>query len=159
METASIAQLKKVIQNLPPAELTQLCLQLAKFKKENKELLSYLVFEAGNEDLFIKHVKEEMDILFSELNTTSYFFLKKGIRKILRNIKKYIRFSKLKPTEVELLLYFCKKLKAQKPSIKHNTVLQNMFDAQLKLLLKAISTLHEDLQFDYQEDVDELTSF
>lgn len=158
MQTASIKQLKDELKTLSPQELQELCLTMAKFKKENKELLSYLIFEAEDEEAFIASVKKEADGFFADLNTTSYFFMKKGIRKILRNLKKYIRYSKKKETEAQLLLYFCKKMKAQEPPIRNNTVLWNMHTKQMELLEKAIEKLHEDLQFDYQDELQYLKS-
>ena len=158
MQTASIKQLKDELKTLSPQELQELCLTMAKFKKENKELLTYLVFEAEDEEVFIKAVKQEADTFFNELNTTSYFFMKKGIRKILRNLKKYIRYSKKKETEAQLLLYFCQKMKAQQPPIRNNTVLWNMYTKQLELLGKAVDKLHEDLQFDFEEELQKLVN-
>ena len=99
----------------------QLCLRLSKFKKENKELLTYLLFEAHDESGYIETVKAEIDAQFETINTTSYFYIKKSVRKILRNIKKFARYSLKKETEAELLLYFCDKLKDFKPSIRNNT--------------------------------------
>ena len=55
-------------------------------------------------------VKKEIDEEFSSINTHSFFYVKKSIRKILRNTKKYIRYSKKKETEAELLLYFCQSM-------------------------------------------------
>ena len=46
-----------------------------------------------------------------------YFYIKKSVRKILRMAKKYIRYSKNKETEIEILLHFCTVLKNMKPSI------------------------------------------
>ena len=82
MQTASIAQLKKELKQLSPQEISELCLSLAKFKKENKELLSYLVFEKANESHFIHQAKDECKQWFSELNTSSYFYMKKMVDEI-----------------------------------------------------------------------------
>ena len=78
------------------------------------------------------------------------------MRKILRLIKKYSRYSLKKETEVELLLYFCKKLKAFSPSIKRNVTLTNMYERQIASINKIISSLHEDLQYDYALEMEEL---
>ena len=43
MKPATVHQLKRELQTRTPDELLQLCLRLAKFKKENKELLTYRV--------------------------------------------------------------------------------------------------------------------
>lgn len=156
MKTATVSQLKNELKYQSQEELLELCLQLSKFKKENKELLTYLLFEADDEDAFIQGVKEETSELFGQINTSSYFYIKKSVRKILRIIKKYIRYSKKKETEVELLLHFCCELKEMSPPFYRNTSLQNIYDRQNILIKKAISTLHEDLQYDYNLELEEL---
>ena len=149
MKAATVSQLKKELQHRNPEELLELCLRLSKFKKENKELLTYLLFEADDEAGYIETVKAEVDGLFLDINTNSYFYIKKSIRKILRALKKYIRYSGNKETEVVLLLYFCEKLKNFTPSIRRNTTLTNLYERQLAYLEKKIALLHEDLQYDY----------
>ena len=124
MKAVSVVTIKKELKHLSSAELTELCLRLSRFKKENKELLTYLLFESHNESGYIETVKNYMDEEFKLINTNSYFYIKKSVRKILRNVKKFIRYSQNKETEVELILYFCKKLKDFKPSIKRNLQLQ-----------------------------------
>lgn len=156
MKAATVKQLKDELNQRSTKELLELCLRLSKFKKENKELLTYILFEESDEMQFIKEIQEEVDQDFEAINTARYFFIKKSIRKILRNIKKYIRYSKKKQTEAELLLYFCRKLKNFKPSIRRNTQLMNMYNQQLKMAKNAIAKLHEDLQYDYSIEVEEL---
>jgi len=158
LKAVSVVNLKKELQYLSSEELTELCLRLSKFKKENKELLTYLLFESHNEAGYIEAVQQEIDEQFKLINTNSYFYIKKSVRKILRTIKKYARYSLKKETEVELLLYFCKKLKAFKPSIKNNVTLTNIFERQIQLIKKIVSTLHEDLQYDYNLLLEELKS-
>ncbi|MDX6746337.1 hypothetical protein SHK09_05980 [Polaribacter sp. PL03] len=156
MKAVTIKQLKDELSHKSTADLKELCLHLARFKKENKELLTYLMFESHDEESFIQTIKEEVDVQFDEINTKSFFYIRKSSRKILTSIKKHIRYSKKKETEVELLLYFCKKLKQFRPSIKHSTRLQNVFDTQVRMIKKAIEKLHEDLQYDFQLELDEL---
>lgn len=157
MKTASLKEIKDELKHLSSEELTQLCLQLSRFKKENKELLTYLLFEAHDEEQYIEGVKTEIDEWFEGINTSSYFFIRKSVRKILSQIKKHIRYSKRNETEIELLLHFCSKLKALEPSYKNNKILVNTFERQVVLIKKKITTLHEDLQYDYSKILDELT--
>ncbi|MEM8765065.1 MAG: hypothetical protein AAGD88_14700 [Bacteroidota bacterium] len=157
MKAATVAQLKKELQYRNPEELLELCLRLSKFKKENKELLTYLLFEAHNEEGYIQTVQAELDEMFSEINTNSYFYIKKSVRKILRTLRKYIRYSGKKETEVELLLYFCQKLQNFEPSIYRNTTLVNLYERQIASIQKKITLLHEDLQHDYTVLLEELT--
>ncbi|WP_431163075.1 hypothetical protein [Flagellimonas beolgyonensis] len=149
MKAATIAQLKKELQFKSQDDIVQLCLRLARFKKENKELLTYLLFESDSEVGYIETVKLEVDEMYADININSYFYIKKSVRKILRTIKKYIRYSGNKETEVELLLYFCEKLKNLKPSIRRNTTLLNLYTRQLDYIAKKLPLLHEDLQYDF----------
>jgi len=134
MKAVSIKIIKDELQHQNSKELMELCLKLARFKKENKELLTYLLFESSDEEQFISTIKEDMDLLFNEINTKSYFYIRKSVRKILTGTKKYIRYSKKKETEVELLLYFCSKLKSFKPTIKKSPRIQNILFTQIKHL-------------------------
>lgn len=156
MKAVSVVNIKKELQHHSTEELMELCLRLSKFKKENKELLTYLLFESHNESGYIDTVKQEVDEQFNNINTDSYFYIKKSVRKILRNIKKYARYSLKKETEVELLLHFCHKLKNFKPSITTNVTLTNIYERQIVMIKKIVATLHEDLQYDYNLVLDEL---
>ena len=156
MKAVTIKQLKDELAHKSASELKELCLHLSRFKKENKELLTYLLFESHNEDAYIQSIKDQMDVQFSEINTNSFFYIRKSVRKILSHTKKFIRYSKKKETETELLLYFCRKLKDFKPSISSSQRLQNVFDSQVRMIKKAIEKLHEDLQYDYQLELDNL---
>ncbi|WP_127022828.1 hypothetical protein [Flagellimonas beolgyonensis] len=156
MKAATIAQLKKELQFKSQDDIVQLCLRLARFKKENKELLTYLLFESDSEAGYIETVKLEVDEMFADININSYFYIKKSVRKILRTIKKYIRYSGNKETEVELLLYFCEKLKNLKPSIHRNTTLLNLYTRQLDYIAKKMPLLHEDLQYDFGMTLEKL---
>ncbi|WP_308993779.1 hypothetical protein QLS71_014900 [Mariniflexile litorale] len=157
MKGASIVDIKKELSHKSYGELTELCLRLSKFKKENKELLTYLLFESHNEDGYIESVKNYIDEQFEQINTASYFYIRKSSRKILTNTKKFIRYSQTKETEVILLLYFCQKLKTFSPSIKYSTQLLNMYNRQLLLIKKLVATLHEDLQHDYKIFIENLS--
>lgn len=156
MKTATVAIIKKELAHYSQPELMELCLRLARFKKDNKELLTYLLFEAGNEQGYIEGVKRQMDEAFADINTSSYYYIKKSVRKILSSTKKNIRYSQKKETEVELLLYFCRKLRTLKPSFTRSTVLRNTYQTQLRMIRKAMSKLHEDLQYDYGLELDRL---
>jgi len=157
MKAATVVQIKKELKHRPPEELLELCLRLARFKKENKELLTYLLFESENEEAYVKTLKEEMLVSFQDINTTRFYFIKKSVRKILRETKKHIRYSNKKETEVELLLYFCEQLKELKPSINRNKTLVNLYERQLLFIEKKIEKLHEDLQYDYTLELKELS--
>ncbi len=156
MKAATVKEIKQELSNRSPKELLELCLRLSRFKKENKELLTYLLYEASNEESYINSIKSFMDVQFEEINTKSYYYIRKSSRKILTNVRKYIRYSQKKETEVELLIYFCTKLKSMTPSYKRSTRMKNMYDTVLRKISKTIPALHEDLQYDYGIQFNEL---
>jgi hypothetical protein len=153
MRSSSIHEIKQELVTLKPAELTALCLRLARFKKENKELLTYLLFEAQDEQGYIKNVKQEIEDLFAAINLTQLYFAKKTLRKIIRVINKHSRYSGNKQTDIELRIFFCQQLKASGIPFRQNAVLSNIFDGQLKKIDAALATLHEDLQHDYRREI------
>lgn len=156
MKTVTVKELSQELTYRTPKELRDLCLRLSRFKKENKELLTYLLFESSDELSYISGVKKEIDEEFEQINKTTYYYIKKSVRKILKNTRKYIRYSQKKQTEVELLLYFCTKLKKLSPSIQRNTSLMNLYNRQIDTIIKKVSLLHEDLQYDYGLELSEL---
>jgi len=64
MKAVTVTELKQELNNRSPKELLDLCLRLSKFKKENKELLTYLLFESSEEASYIESVKREIDQQF-----------------------------------------------------------------------------------------------
>lgn len=153
MEIASLADIKKELKTLSQNELLDICLRLARYKKENKELLNYLLFEAGNEEKYIASIKEEVVQEFQNMNSSNLYLAKKSIRRILRILKRYIKYSENKETEVELLIFFCEELKEQNLPLQDSKVLMNLYQRQLITIKKVLKSLHEDLQFDYQERI------
>ncbi len=153
MKTASLSEIKKELYSLDEKEVLDICLRVAKYKKDNKELLNYLLFEASDEESYINAVKEEIDKQYTEINKSNIYFAKKSLRKILRFTNKQIKYSGLKQTEVELLIHFCKKLRKSGIEINKSTALENIYIRQVQKIRKALSTLHEDLQNDYESDM------
>ena len=153
MKPASISQLKQEMKNRSSNELLEICLRLARFKKENKELLTYLLFEVQDEQTYVESIKKEIDRQFQEINKSNIYFAKKSIRKIVRTTNKFIRYSSRKQTEVELLMHFCKRLKDSGIPMNKSIALSNIYIRQIQKIKKAISTLHEDLQYDYSEEL------
>jgi len=150
MYTASLNEIKKELTVLDAGQLQQLCVRLARYKIENKELLSYLLFNAENESGFIGEVKSDIDDQLVAMNNANLYWAKKTIRKTLKTLNKFVRYSGNKETEVELRLYFCRKMKETGIPFRQSTALENLYEGQLKKIEKALNALHEDLQYDYR---------
>jgi len=155
MRTATIHELKKELTAIPPVELLEACLRLAKYKKDNKELLTFLLFEAHDLPGYVEGIKAEMREQMKELSQNHYL-MKKGLRKILRTTNKYIRYAGNKETEVELLIYFCGQIREARLPVQKTTQLSNLYEQQLKKIRKAVTALHEDLQYDYLKSIQAL---
>lgn len=156
MKTASLNDIKKELNHLSDPELKVLIARLMRYKKENKELLSYLLFDAQSEEIFVSGLKEDIDVFFEDLLKINLYHTKKSLRKLLRILNRYIKFSGIKQTEVEVMIYFCSKMKSNSLSNTHNSLLNNLYEQQIIKINKAIATLHEDLQYDYKREVEGL---
>lgn len=156
MKTATINELKQELTNMPATELTELCLRLAKFKKENKELLTYLLFEAHDEQGYIEAVKKEIQEQFAGMNQSNLYYVKKTLRKIVRTVNKYSRYSGSALVTVELLIYFCKTIKESGIPVHKNILIANLYSGQVQKIYKELKGLHEDLQYDYAREVKSL---
>jgi hypothetical protein len=156
MKSATVFDIKDELQQLPPAQLVDLCLRLVKFKKENKELLTYLLFESQDINAYIGMVKTDAGDDFADINSSNLYFAKKSLRKILRNINKHIRYTGSKQAEIELLLFYCSTLKNSGIHYEKSQAIVNIFEQQMKKIRKAISSLHEDLQYDYNRELESI---
>jgi hypothetical protein len=156
MKSVTLKILKEELADRPAKELLEICLRLSKFKKENKELLTYLLFESYDEPAYIVGIRKEMDEQFAQINKKTPYLIKKQIRKILTLAKRQIKYSQKKETEVEVLIYFCQKLKHFTPPIQRNAKLLNMYNVQVEYIRKKIKLLHEDLQFDFGIELENL---
>ena len=152
---ASLAEIKKELEKQDKKKLLSQCLRLIKFKKENKELLSFLLFESGDIPSFIQKVKDEADSLFEGMNKSNVYFIKKTTRKILRNITKYIRFAESKEIEAELLIYFCNCFDRYAIPVKKSKQLLNIYTSQIKKIESAMDKLHPDLQYDLKKTLNQ----
>lgn len=153
MKTVSLNDIKKELSNHGSTDLFEYCLRLAKFKKENKELLQFLLFDAEDISTYIKEVKREIEEQFVQMNTSNIYFVKKSVRKILRNINKQIRFSISRQVEAELLIEFCNCIKRHSVPIKKSRQLYNLYENQLKKIDKTLCSLHPDLQYDLKRQL------
>jgi hypothetical protein len=150
MRTATVQELKEELQHLPPAKVLDLCVRLSKFKKDNKELLTYLLFEAHDLPGYIEQVKQQMDEALTDINTSQVYFAKKTLRKLLRIANRHIKYTASKQAEAELLIHFCTLMQSTGLPVHKHKVLNNLYQQQLIKIEKALAGLHEDIQYDYR---------
>ena len=155
LTTYGLKEIKAEVKHMSSTQLADLCLRMVKYKKENKELLAYLLFDAHDQQAFIDNVKAESGLMYSQLSSQSYQ-MAKNIRKILRFNNKQIKFMTSKPGEVELLLQFCQNYLDYADRRASYKPLRQILLVQLKKIRTAVGKLQEDLQFDYRQEYNEL---
>ena len=153
--TYGLQDIKKEIQHLSAQQLSDLCLRLARHKKENKELMAYLLFEADNQAAFIEKVKAEVGFMFSQMPVQSYNAAK-YMRKILRLIGKYTKFIAAKDAEIELLINFCVNYLQYADRKSSYKPLRLILTRQIEKIKTSISKLHEDVQADFVSEYEQL---
>ena len=155
MQAASVAELKKALVQMDRGELLDACLRLVRFKKDNKELLTYLLFLSADEHGYVEYLCEEIDEQFS-LTPNAH---KKTLRKVIRWMDKCLRFSGIKETEVQVRMHFCESLRASNTPYTRNKVMLNMYTGQLKKIRKAMEKLHEDVRAEFEKKVQVLERY
>ena len=156
MKAASVKQIKDELQHLSHADLVNACIRLAKFKKENKELLSYLLFDAANEPGYINEVKKHLLEEFKTVNVKSVYITKKNLRRIVKLANRFIKYSDDPETPVQILLFLCQEMQSLRVNFSRSVSLANILAATKNKLLKHIETLHEDLQYEYKRSFQKL---
>ena len=156
MKAASVKELKAALDNLPETELASLCLRLIKFKKENKELATYVLFDEGNETSYVASVTGALDALFADVHPTNPFYAKKTLRKIVRSAARYSKYSNEPTTAVEVLLFLAERMRPVIAGLKRSTAVENIYLGVIKKIQKLTAALHEDLQYDYSQQLSKL---
>lgn len=156
MDVPHLKEIRSQLNDASQKELVEIILRLSKHKKENKELLTYLLDYKDSDEAYISMVQKEIKASFDSLNKYNHYVLAKGVRKILRITKKYIRYAQSKKIEVEVLLYFCSCLQTLPVKQLKTKALESILYKQLELVEKSMEKLHEDIQFDYRGILEEL---
>lgn len=156
MQAASQDTIKTELKQLPPKQVLDLLLRLSRFKKENKELLSYLLFEAGDEQGYLQQVKEEVDELFIQLKETGFYLYKKQIRKIQRVINKPIKYMGSKTSAVDLYLHMAIKMHEQKKTLYNRGFLEKALQQYVTKIERLLPSIDDDLQHDISQQLQRL---
>lgn len=164
MKAAKISELKKELAKLDHDELFDVCVRLAKFKVESKELLTYLLMKSDNEIGYADELCDEIDASFNALSVSgagvsaSGRIHKKTLRKIVRWMDKSLRFSGDKETELQVRIHFCRQINEKRIRFGGCRVSANLYATQLKKIDKAIEKVHPDLQYDYNQQLSSVTT-
>lgn len=154
MRSSSIHQLQKELKALPSEEVLEICIRLAKYKKENKEFLNFILFGAQDKENYFAKVKEDLEDHFSQINRSTGWTTKKGLQKMVRLITKHVKQSGSPQTEIELRIWFCKRIRQTRINLDLSQVTTNLFYREIERIKVVYSKMHEDLRTDYQKDLE-----
>lgn len=154
MRTATVDDIKNELKQRPPKEILALLLRLARFKKENKELLTYILFESHDEQGYLEVLKNDVTEQFAQVDVSPVSKAKKEYRKILRGINRQIKYIGSKAAAVELLLHYCAVMRGLENVL--NPKLAIIYQQQLSKAEKLIPLADEDLQFEFRQQLDSL---
>ena len=151
MKTEKLNLIKKELQSLSVQQLTDISLRLSKYKKDNKELLNYLLYDAADPLAYAGQVKSFLEEEFKAM-PKHYYQSSKTLRKILRLMNRHAKYTASKQVELEMLLWFCANFVQYTDSRTSHKPLQAIFLRQLEKIKGILPKLHEDLQFDYNRE-------
>jgi hypothetical protein len=153
LKAATIIQLKRELETYTHQRLIELLLSTAKYKVENKELLSFLLFDSDNLEGYVADIKLEIEEAFDDINNASSYIAVKRLRKVTKLIAKYVKYTSSKIIDAALTTYFCQEM-IDRGYLRHNyKTIMNLYARQVDRLSKCIPKIHEDLQYDYTEKV------
>lgn len=153
----SLAALKKELGALDRTELVNICARLARYKKENKELLAYLLMYADDPMLYAEKVKPMLDEPFDAPYHSAWAFSKR-LRKALRSITKYQRFTGSLRGEAELSIYLLQRCDADWRAKVNHAGIQRIVLRTIAKTADLIQKMEEDYRSDYTEILNELKS-
>lgn len=148
MQPASIETIKSELKQLPPKEVLDLLLRLVRFKKENKELLTYLLFESSDEDGYVEQIKREIREELEKIDGLPAYQYKKQFRKIQRMINKPVKFMGSKNSAIELYMYMIRVIKEKKKTIFIRAFLDKTLRQYINKVEKLLPALEADLAGD-----------
>ena len=155
MQAEKITSIKKELNTLSSQQLVEICLRLAKYKKENKELLTYLLYDDDDPLGYAEKVKTSLQDDFKNLQKQSYQAAK-SLRKILRTLNRHAKYTSSKQVEIELLVWFCSSFLEYADANSSYKPIKTLLFRQLEKIARMIRKLHEDLQFDYEQELNKI---
>lgn len=150
MKTPGIKEIKDELLHLPANELLNLCLRLARFKKENKELLAYLLFDANNQDEYKAAIKVALEAECEGISLTSAYFARKSLRKLERKLNQYFKYVGSKEFEADLLIFYLDLVKKLPVWKQNRHVETKLVERLLVKINKVVDSFHPDLQYDFR---------
>ena len=155
MHLFSLQEQKKELQQLSKTELEAICLRFARFKKENKELLEFVLFHQGDPQAYADALKKDLEEVFKSLTGANYADAKK-LRKITKALNKHSKYMQNPALEADLWIWFCYAYCDSMAAKSTAQVIRNFFVKAVLKVEKIQSKVHEDLAFDIAQELEKI---
>lgn len=153
MHAATIDTIKTELKQLPPKQVLELLLRLARFKKENKELLTYILFESANESDYVEQIKVEITEEMEEIDKLPAYQYKKQFRKIQRKINKPIKYIGNKSATAELYMHMVRLISKKKKTVSVTSFLDKSLQQYIGKIEKLLPGIEDDLVADFKKQL------
>jgi hypothetical protein len=158
LKAPSINDIRQELKTLSEKRLAELCLSLAKYKKENKEFLGYLLFDEHRRQDYVSEAKHEIEDLIAEVDIhQNLYYTRKNLRRILRQVNKHCKFMRDAGAAAELRIRFLRSLRDSGIPYRKHLQLENLYEGELRKIKQLVDSVHEDLQADFRSDIRELS--
>ncbi|MFM7709422.1 MAG: hypothetical protein ACKO5C_00765 [Ferruginibacter sp.] len=152
-----VQELRKRTADLQTSELIQLLSRLMRFKRENKELVAYELFVRDQPEVWFSEIRESFNSELETMNTSHPYFMKKTMRKLIRRAKTYARYAGDPAIESELFCGLLEVFNEHHLHVHPSDIVRKIYYDTFTRLEKNISKLHEDLQYDFERRLADLS--
>ena len=119
-------------------------------------MLSYVLFEAQDEQQYVETLKESLKELFEEVNVKTLYIAMKNLRKIIRLANRFLKYTSIKESHVQIYMFILQEILALDLNLSRSTSLLKIYSSLKNKLSNLIGELHEDLQYDYMRHFEAL---
>lgn len=146
----SLKNIKDELKQFSQEELLEFTARIIRSKKENKELAAYILFEQDREDEYAQKLIDHLNAELEDINYSRPFIAKKSIRRVNRLSNRYLKYSGNTETALKVTIFLAEKVTAKSRQHRLMRHTEKIIEQYLTKYNKLLSGMHEDLQYDYQ---------
>jgi len=159
MKPATLVQIRKELETISPQRLMALTLRLIKLKSENKEFVSYLLFDEDQLSEYLADLKFEISEVLDGASFTQPLIAKKALRKCQKYITKHAKYMGSKDAEAELYMFLLRKIHEKGINRYTHRAIQLIYLRIIEKTKKLLPTIHNDLRGDFEIEILNLSKY
>lgn len=156
MKPADSKDIKAALTKLESATLREIILRLARLKKENKELLTYILFDAADKEGYVAEINHYVTQQMGEVNVKSAHFARKSLRRILKTAWRLVKYSGDAECVIQVNLHLLEEMNKSKIPFGKSTALENIRSQVKAAIEKNLKLVHADLAHDFKRQLQKM---